>query len=146
MAHTVVCHKGLLFPMGCRLQMRAELRLCSPPVAHGFHHTGHEMWTGFLNNPQSRWLSRFQLCVISKGPWTTGGAFGPSLFISVFATGHRAWGRSQLLTFVSQCSSFFLRVILLMVLATQLTAVLRAGSRVNFDSFRQCFNTLPRRG
>jgi hypothetical protein len=24
---------------------------------HGVHHTGHEMWSGFLNNPQLRWFS-----------------------------------------------------------------------------------------
>jgi hypothetical protein len=34
-----------------------ELGLESPPAAHRFRHTGQEMWTGFLNNPQSRWFS-----------------------------------------------------------------------------------------
>jgi hypothetical protein len=53
-----VCHKALLFPAGCRLQTRTELGILSPPLAHGFRNTGHEMWTDFLNNAQSRWLSR----------------------------------------------------------------------------------------
>jgi hypothetical protein len=58
-----VCHKIVL-----RLQMRAELVICSPPAAHRFRHTGHEVRTGFLNTPQSRWLSRSG--DIPKGPWT----------------------------------------------------------------------------
>jgi hypothetical protein len=55
---TYICHKVLIFPRGYRLQMRAELELWSLPVAHDFRHTEHEIWTGFLNNRQSRSLSR----------------------------------------------------------------------------------------
>jgi hypothetical protein len=71
-----VCHKVLLFPTGCRLQMRAELGLHSPPVVHGFRHTDHEMWTGFLNNLKLLWLSRSGDMLVLKGheqrlvPWS----------------------------------------------------------------------------
>jgi hypothetical protein len=47
----------LLLPRRCPLYMRPELGLCSPPAAHGFRHSGHEMWNSLLNNPQSRWFS-----------------------------------------------------------------------------------------
>jgi hypothetical protein len=51
---------------------------------------------------------------------TVTGAFGPSLLIRDFATGHSTWGvTSQFPTFVSHCSSAFLWVIRLMVLETQ---------------------------
>jgi hypothetical protein len=128
--------------------MRAELGLLSTPVAHGFHHTCHKMWTGFVNNLQLLWFSRSG-DVIPKFPWTAVGTFGQSLFISDFAIDHRAWGvTSQFPTFVSHRSSAFLRVIRLMVSATQLTAVLHAGSPVtchNFLNIRLCFNTLQSR-
>jgi hypothetical protein len=81
--------------------------------------------------------------VVPKGPWKAVGAFGPTLFICDFAIGHRAWGvTSQFPIFVSHRSNAFLRVIRLMGLATQLTAVLYAGSRVsghNFLNLRLCF-------
>jgi hypothetical protein len=74
--------------------------------------------------------------VIPKGPWTVVCAFGPFLFISDYATGHRAWGViSQFPTSVSHHSSAFLRVLRLMVLTTQLSAVLHAGSWVTSHSF-----------
>jgi hypothetical protein len=58
--------------------------------------------------------------VISKGPWIVVGAFGPFLFIIHFTIGHRAWGvTSQFPTIVSHHCSTFLRVICLIVLATQ---------------------------
>jgi hypothetical protein len=106
-------------------------------------HRSHERWIGFLNNLQSRWLSLSGNYVIPKGPWTAVGASGPSLFIRDFAVGHIDWGvTSQFPTFVSHRSSAFLRVIRLMVLATQLTAVLHAGSRVTCHSFLNflCFS------
>jgi hypothetical protein len=56
---------------------------------------------------------------------------------------------SQFFTFVSHRSSAFLRVIRLMVLATQLSAVLHAGSQVTFHSFLNlllCFSRLSRPG
>jgi hypothetical protein len=88
--------------------------------------------------------------VIPKGPWIAAGAFGPSLFIRDFAIGYRAWGvTSQFSTFVSHCCSAFLRVIRLMVLETQLSAVLHYGSRVICHSFlnlRLCFSKFSRSG
>jgi hypothetical protein len=108
----------------------------SPPVSYGFRHTGHETWTGFLNNPQSIWLSHSE-------PWTAVRAFRPTLSI-----GHRAWGvTSQFHTFVTHISSTFQLVINLLVLATQLTAVLHAGSLViyySFLNFRLCSIRLSR--
>jgi hypothetical protein len=59
--------QGLTSPTGFRIQMRAELGLYSPFVAHGFRHTLHEMWTRFLNNPQSLWLSPSGDILLLKG-------------------------------------------------------------------------------
>jgi hypothetical protein len=56
---------------------------------------------------------------------------------------------SQLPAFASYRLSAFLRVILLMVLATHLSAVLHAASRVichSFLNFLLCFGRLPRPG
>jgi hypothetical protein len=92
----------------------------------------------------------FGLYVISKGPWTAVGAFVSFLFIRNFTIGHRAWGvTSQLHTFVLHRLSAFLPVIHLMILATQLTAVLHSGSRVTYHSFVKLhlrFNKLSRPG
>jgi hypothetical protein len=87
--------------------------------------------------------------VIPKGPWTSAGTFGPSLFISDFATCHVAWGvTSQFPTFFPtlNCHSMGHH---LMVLATQLPTVLHAGSQVTCHSFFNlclCFNRLFRPG
>jgi hypothetical protein len=138
---------GSNFFQRSRLQMRAEFGLQSPPVCYAFHHTGHEMWTGFLNNPLSRLLSRSG-DVIPKGPWTAVGACSPSLFVSDFIIGHQTWGMtSQFPTFVSHQWSDFLRVLRLMVLVTHSTTVLHAGSQVTCHSFlnlRLCFSRLSR--
>jgi hypothetical protein len=120
----------------------------SQPVAHGFRHTGHEMWTGFLNNSHLRSPSRSGDLLIPKGAWRAVCTFGRSLFISDLAVSHRAWHvTSQFRTFVSHCSSAFLWVIHLMVMATQLTVVLRDGSQVTCHSFlnlRLCYSSLSR--
>jgi hypothetical protein len=106
------------------------------------------MWTGFLNNLQSHWPSRSG--VIPKGSWTAVDAIHPSLSISNFTVCHRAWGvTSQFPTFVSNCSSVFVWVIRLMVLVTQLTAVLHAGFRVTCHSLLNlclCFSRFFRPG
>jgi hypothetical protein len=64
--------------------------------------------------------------------------------------GHRAWGvTSQFSIFVSRRSNAFLRIIRLTILATELTAVLRAGSRVTchrFLNLRLCFSRLSSSG
>jgi hypothetical protein len=109
--------------------------LQSPPVPHGFHHTGYEMWTGFLINPVKLSLS-FMWYVIPRGPWTVVGTFGLALFISDFSRGHIASGvTSQFPTFASYRFSAFLRIINLTVLVIQLTAILHAGSWVTCHSF-----------
>jgi hypothetical protein len=130
-----VHHKVLLFPSGCRLQIRAELGFYSPPVAHDFRHRSHEMWTGFLNNPQWRWLSHPSDMLFLKDheqrlvPLV-------HLFICDIAIGHRTWGViSQFATFLFHLSSAFLRLIRLMVLVTQCTAILHAGSQVTCHRF-----------
>jgi hypothetical protein len=70
--------------------------------------------------------------------------------MSDFTIGHTAWGvTSQFPTFISHRSSAFLRVIRLMVLATQLSAVLHVKSRVNCHTFFNlwlCFGRLSRAG
>jgi hypothetical protein len=50
--------RGLTFWKGVSPTDGNSVWTLSPHVFHGFRHAGHEMWTGFLNNPQSRWLSR----------------------------------------------------------------------------------------
>jgi hypothetical protein len=66
------------------------------------------------------------------------------------AIGHRSWGvASHFPTLVSQCLSAFLRVIHRMVLVTQITAILHAGSQVTCHSFLNLclwFNRLSRPG
>jgi hypothetical protein len=75
--------------------------------------------------------------VIPKDPSAVVGAFGPSIFISNFAIGHTAWGvTSQFPAFVFHRSNAFLRVISLMFFATELCAVLYAGSWVTCHSVR----------
>jgi hypothetical protein len=67
-----------------------------------------------------------------------------------FTVGHRAWGvTSQFPTFVSNRSSAFVQVIRLMVLVTQLTAVLHAVSWVTCHillNLRLCFSRFSRPG
>jgi hypothetical protein len=71
------------------------------------------------------------------GPWIAVGAFSPSLFIWDFARGQIAWGATiEFLTFVSHLSIAFRRVILRIVLVTQLIAVLHAGPLVSCHNFR----------
>jgi hypothetical protein len=71
-------------------------------------------------------------------------------FISDFAIALRAWGvTSQFSTSVSHRYSFFLPVIRLMALVTQLTAVLHAESQVTCHSFLKlcsCFSLISRPG
>jgi hypothetical protein len=119
--------QGLAFP-----KIQAELGLQSPPVAHSFRHTGHEVWTGFLNNLQSLWISDLDYMNIVNGTWT---AFGPFLFIIDFAVGYRTW---------SVTSVPYFRFLLYECLSTgnpsnglsiQLTALLYALSQVIFNNF-----------
>jgi hypothetical protein len=92
----------------------------------------------------------FRWYVVSNGPCTVVGAFGSSSFKSDYAIGHRPWSvTSQFHTFVSHHLNAFLRVIHLIVLVTQLTAVLHAGSWVTCCSFLNlhlCFSRLTRPG
>jgi hypothetical protein len=117
-----VCHKVLLFLAGCHLQMQAELGFWFPSFVHAVRHTDHVMcWfpkqCAIMLAFSSVWY------ITPKGPWRAIGAFDPSLFISAFAIGHRAWGvTSHFPTFISHRSSVFMGVIRLMVLATKLTA------------------------
>jgi hypothetical protein len=71
------------------------------------------------------------------GPWKAVCAFGQSLFVKDFATGHNVRDvNPQSSNFVSHRSSGFLQIIFLIIFSTQLTAVLDAGSRVPCHSFR----------
>jgi hypothetical protein len=88
--------------------------------------------------------------VIPKGPWRAVGAFGPSHFIRDFTIGNRAWGvTSHFRNFVSHASSAFLLVMSLIILATQLSVLLHAGSWVTRHTFLNlplCFSKLSRPG
>jgi hypothetical protein len=88
--------------------------------------------------------------VVPKGSWRAVGAFGPSIFISNFTIGHRAWVVTlEFPTSVFHRSCAFLQVIRVLVLATQLTAILHAESQVNCHSFLNlhlCLNRLSRPG
>jgi hypothetical protein len=81
-----------------------------------------------------------------NGNWCS----GPSLFIGDFAIGHRAEGVTlQFPTFVCNSSSAFLRVIRLMILATQSNAFLHARYQVICRSFLNIhlwFSSLSREG
>jgi hypothetical protein len=78
------------------------------------------------------------------------GALGPSLFTRDFTMGHIASGVILALhILVSHRSSAFFRVIFLIDLVTQLTAVLHAGSLVSCHNFRilcLCYNKRSRPG
>jgi hypothetical protein len=92
----------------------------------------------------------FRWYVILRGPGTAVGTFGPSLFISDFIAGHRAWGvTSQFPMFVSPHSNGLLQVIRLMIFATQLSAILNAESQVTCHGFLNlhwCFSKLSIQG
>jgi hypothetical protein len=134
--------KSYVCPAECRLQMWAQLGFQPPPVAHSCR-IRHEMCTDFRNNPQLRHFSHSGRLLFLK---VHEERLVPldHLFIIDFAIGDRAWVvTSQFPILVSQRSS----VIPLMVLVTQLTAILHVGSQVTYHSFlnhRLCFSRLSR--
>lgn len=102
------------------------------------------------------WFLCSSACTNSQWHWDFAAAYRAMISgwwlwsTSDFSTGHITWGvASQILTFVSHSSSAFLRVIRLMVLVTQLTAVSHCGSRVTCHSFLNlhlCFSRLCKQG
>jgi hypothetical protein len=104
-----------------------------------------EMWTDFRNNPQLLQFSHSGHLLFLK-VHDERLVHLVHLFISDFATGHKARVvTSQFFTLVSHRSS----IIRLMVLVTQLTVILHAGSQVTYDSFlnhRLYFSRLSRTG
>jgi hypothetical protein len=131
------------------LQSEAVLALAS---THGAWVLSHTSWGVNSFSKQSaialafssRWYWR------PRGPWIAVGAHDPTWFKRDLATGQIPWGVTlQLPTFVSHCLSAFLWVILLIILVTQLTAVLQAESLVschNFLSLCPCFNSHSKLG
>jgi glucan phosphoethanolaminetransferase (alkaline phosphatase superfamily) len=83
-----------------------------------------------------------------KRTWVTGGALCSPPFVIDFAISYIACGvTSRFAIFVSHPSSlkYLFRVILLIVLVTQFTAVLHAGSLVTFFKFLSFFVHFRRR-
>jgi hypothetical protein len=141
--------QGLNLPKG--VSSTEERRACTLSL-HPTHSwfSSHSSWDVKWVSKQSAITLAFSFgwCVIPKGPWTVVGAFGPSLFIGDFAISHKL--RYDLtVPFSSYRLCAFLRVIRLMVSATQLTAALHAGSRVTYHSFLNlllCFSRPSRPG
>jgi hypothetical protein len=81
-----------------------------------------------------------------KEPWISDDAFGPPLFVRDFATCHIDWDVIlQFAIFVSHRSSALFRVIFLIDLVTQFTAVLHVGSLISCHNFVSFFLRFTRR-
>jgi hypothetical protein len=131
-----VCHKVLIFLIA--VSSTDGSRAWTLVSTYRSWFSSHRSWDVNRFSKQSPITSAlsFLWYIIPKDTWTAVGAFGPSISISDFAIDHSAWDvTSQFPTFVSLRSSAFLRVISPMVLATPLTAVVHAGSRVTCRRF-----------
>jgi hypothetical protein len=99
----------------------------------------HQSWFSSRRSWDVKWFSKqsaimlafsFGCYNVPKGPWTTGWCLWSIPFHKWFHISHRAQGvTSQFPTFISYRSTSFLQEIRLMVLATQLNAVLDPRSQ-----------------